>query len=159
MAIVQTIKDVKGNSIDIINIENSVGVSGVNEPMDIVIVKVLMRMVALNNNFNNLTGLYLSTLPSPNNLTVSGLPQAIKKYQKAMRHYKNLKDYKIIVDGRISHAPGAAVKGGVYYTIVGLNVLAKEFSTQMGFINHTEHFFEIFNSLAMFPTNDEISQL
>lgn len=150
MAIVQTIKDVNGNSIDIINVQNSVGLGGVNQPMDIVIVKVLMRMVALNGNFSNLTGLYLNTLPSPNNMTVSGLPQAIKKYQKAMRQYQVLKDNKIVVDGRISHAPGIAVKGGIYYTIVGLNVLAKEFSTQMGFKNHTEHFFDIFNSLTSF---------
>ncbi len=148
MAIVQTIKDVKGNSIEIINIENSVGVNGVKSPMDVLIVKTLMRMAALNGDFNKLTGLYLSTLPSPNNMTVSGLPQSIKKYQKAMRQYNLLKDYKIVVDGRINHAPGTAVKGGVYYTIVGLNVVAKRFSESMGFKNHTEHFFEIFNSLS-----------
>ncbi len=148
MAIVQTIKDVKGNSIDIINIQNSVGVNGVNSPMDVVIVKALMRMAALNGDFNELTGLYLTTLPSPHNTTVSGLPQAIKKHQKAMRQYNLLKDYKIVVDGRISHAPGTAVKGGVYYTIVGLNVVAKQFSEMMGYKNYTEHFFEIFNSLS-----------
>ncbi len=148
MAIVQTIKDVKGNSIDIINIQNSVGVNGVNSPMDVVIVKALMRMAALNGDFNELTGLYLTTLPSPHNTTVSGLPQAIKKHQKAMRQYNLLKDYKIVVDGRINHAPGTAVKGGVYYTIVGLNVVAKQFSEMMGYKNYTEHFFEIFNSIS-----------
>ena len=148
MAIVQTIKDVKGNSIDIINIENSVGVNGVNSPMDVIIVKALMRMAALERDFNKLTGLYLTTLPSPHNTTVSGLPQAIKKHQKAMRQYHPLKDYKIVVDGRISHAPGTAVKGGIFYTIVGLNVVAKQFSEMMGYKNYPEHFFEIFNSLA-----------
>lgn len=148
MAIVQTIKDVKGNSIDIINIENSVGVNGVNSPMDVIIVKALMRMAALERDFNKLTGLYLTTLPSPHNTTVSGLPQAIKKHQKAMRQFHPLKDYKIVVDGRISHAPGTAVKGGVFYTIVGLNVIAKRFSEMMGYKNYPEHFFEIFNSLA-----------
>jgi hypothetical protein len=145
---VQTIKDVKGNSIDIINIQNSVGVNGVNAPMDVIVVKALMRMAALNGDFNELTGLYLTTLPSPHNTTVSGLPQAIKKHQKAMRQYHPLKDYKIVVDGRISHAPGTAVKGGVFYTIVGLNIVAKQFSEMMGYKNYPEHFFEIFNSLA-----------
>lgn len=148
MAIVQTIKDVKGNSMDIINIENSVGVNGVNSPMDVIVVKALMRMAALDNDFNELTRLYVTTLPSPHNTTVSGLPQAIKKHQKAMRQYHLLKDYKIVVDGRISHAPGTAVKGGVFYTIVGLNVVAKKFSEMMGYKNYPEHFFEIFNSLS-----------
>jgi hypothetical protein len=147
-SIIQTIKDVKGNSMEIINIQNSVGINGVNSPMDVIVVKALMRMGALERDFNKLTGLYLTTLPSPHNTTVSGLPHAIKKHQKAMRQFPPLKDYKIVVDGRISHAPGTAVKGGVFYTIVGLNVVAKRFSEMMGYKNHTEHFFEIFNSLS-----------
>jgi hypothetical protein len=152
MAVVKTIKDAQGNSFDIINIQNSVGTNAVNNPMDIFIAKTLMRMAALDREVGHIPGLQFSILPSPNDLTTAGLANAIKKYQKAMVKIPILKNHKIIADGRISSAPDTAVRGGVFFTIVGLNVLAKRFSEMMGYKDYTAHYFEIANSIAAAPS-------
>ena len=134
MAKIETIIDDLGKEIEIVNIENSVGTGGINNPDDVKIVKALFNNVPHWNPQNSknyskgFKTLYWKTLsnglPSEYDGTVWGLVETTKSFQKYANTMLSKYGFKVSVNGGMKPAKSYAVVGGKYSTIVALNVFA-----------------------------------
>lgn len=128
MAKIETITDDLGEPLTIINVSNSVGVNGVNDPEDVQVVKALFKFVP--NKYHLVVGakqgweMEDDSLPLPYDGTTWGIPEITKSFQKYANKMLSKYGYKVEVSGRIKPAKYNAVVGKKYSTIVALNVFA-----------------------------------
>ena len=155
MAKIETIINVQGKPMRIFNLHNKVGVKGVNEMDDVMVIKALLRYIHWDPNVCKMTGLRSSEIPSPYDGTIYGLPAIIKKFQKGVKTIKFLSDYKIIADGGVSPAKQSAVNGGIYYTIAALNSMAIRLAyTNGGTETHIEAILRTYQHLQQIEEDD-----
>lgn len=126
MAIIETVIDDLGEPLTIINVSNSVGINGVNDPEDVQIVKALFKFIPNKLNWGTKQGWEWldDSLPSPYDGTTWGIPELTKSFQKYANKMLSNYGYKVEVNGRIKPAKDYALVGKKYSTIVALNVFA-----------------------------------
>lgn len=133
--IVRIIDDL-GKKTEILDVEHTVGVNGVNDPDDIRCVRSLLHWVPRSYSHGNIRASFQSVgkeaswginpfkMSSPNDGTTSGLAEVIKSFQKYANRMLSNYGYRVNVSGRINPSKGFAIVGKNYSTIAALNVFA-----------------------------------
>lgn len=133
---IETITDDLGKPLQIFNLENSVGASGVNNPYDVRIVKALFNYVPrhykkgkTSSTFNSVGeesswNIASSKIPSAFDGTTWGVVELTKSFQKYANKMLSNYGYRVNVTGTIKPANGYAVVGKNFSTIAALNIFA-----------------------------------
>lgn len=123
-----------GKPLTILNLEHTVGASGVNATDDVRIVKALFYFVPRDykktNSQSNAVGVAgnwnypTSKIPSAFDSTMWGVVEITKSFQKfANKMFANY-GYKVNVSGTIKPSKGYALSGKTFSTIAALNIFA-----------------------------------
>lgn len=136
MPTIETIADDMGKPLKILNIENTVGASGVNGMDDVRIVKALFYFVprhfkkGKSVSSSNSVGADASwnypssKIPSAFDATMWGVVEITKSFQQyANKMFANY-GYKVNVTGTIKPSKGYALSGKTFSTIAALNIFA-----------------------------------
>ena len=138
MAHIKTIWDDVGNEMGIINIDNTVGANGVNNPGDVMVIKALFNWVPKKESadwmghFGDQSWNVASDIiPYPDG-TMWGVVELTKSFQKYANKLLSNYGSRVNVSGRMKPVNSYALVGKNYSTIAALNLFASFGAPMLG---------------------------